>query len=139
MLITGMSIAGKISVGVRMNTMGVIKMMINANTMNVYGRLRASLTIHIMFRPSRSLDAHREPVCGLGLRGSAFYDFAALALLNIGVVMERYFPDTPIIPSKAQTCDGFKGWRGSERRSVGFIDQCRNLFRGNCCRTVAAA
>ena len=44
---TGMSIFGKMSVGVRRMTAGLSKRMRIARTMNVYGRLRASLTIHM--------------------------------------------------------------------------------------------
>src|SRR5579872_107463 len=44
---TGMSIFGKMSVGVRRMTAGLSKRMRIARTTNVYGRLRASLTIHM--------------------------------------------------------------------------------------------
>ena len=44
---TGMSIFGKISVGVREITKGLIRRMRIASTMKVYGRERATRTIHI--------------------------------------------------------------------------------------------
>src|ERR1700733_8859106 len=44
---TGMSILGKMSVGVRRMTAGLNNRMRMARTTNVYGRLRASLTIHM--------------------------------------------------------------------------------------------
>src|ERR1700683_263117 len=44
---TGMSIFGKMSVGVRRMTAGLSKTMRIARTTNVYGRLRANLTIHM--------------------------------------------------------------------------------------------
>src|SRR5580658_5857742 len=44
---TGMSIFGKMSVGVRRITAGLSKRIRIATTMNVYGRLRANLTIHM--------------------------------------------------------------------------------------------
>src|SRR5580658_1897902 len=44
---TGMSILGKMSVGVRRMTAGLNKRIRIARTTNVYGRLRASLTIHM--------------------------------------------------------------------------------------------
>src|ERR1700730_17345259 len=47
MLMTGMSIDGRMSVGVVISTNGVASRIMMAITMNVYGRLRARLTIHI--------------------------------------------------------------------------------------------
>jgi hypothetical protein len=44
---TGMSIFGKMSVGVRRMTAGLSKRMRMARTTNVYGRLRANRTIHM--------------------------------------------------------------------------------------------
>jgi hypothetical protein len=44
-----MLMLGKISVGVRRMTTGAAIRIISARTMNVYGRLRATLTIHILF------------------------------------------------------------------------------------------
>src|SRR4029077_17439569 len=44
---TGMSIFGKMSVGVRRMTAGLSKRMRIARTTNVYGRLRANRTIHM--------------------------------------------------------------------------------------------
>src|SRR5271154_6070262 len=46
-LTTGMLMFGKISVGVRMIASGPRMNKSTATTMNVYGRLKASLTIHI--------------------------------------------------------------------------------------------
>src|ERR1700733_1553509 len=48
--ITGMSMFGKMSVGVREITIGLPKRITSASTMNVYGRARASLTIHMFYR-----------------------------------------------------------------------------------------
>src|ERR1700720_1372599 len=45
--ITGISIFGKMSVGVRSITSGLRTKISSAKTIKVYGRLRASLTIHI--------------------------------------------------------------------------------------------
>src|SRR5215468_6358009 len=47
MLMTGMSMSGKMSVGVRKITMGLRMSNTKAITMNVYGRRRARATIHI--------------------------------------------------------------------------------------------
>jgi hypothetical protein len=44
---TGISIFGKMSVGVRRITAGLSKRMRIARTTNVYGRLRANRTIHM--------------------------------------------------------------------------------------------
>src|SRR5260370_20579119 len=46
-LMTGMLMLGKISIGVRSRTTGLIRSSTTENTMNVYGRARASFTIHI--------------------------------------------------------------------------------------------
>src|SRR5579863_10332540 len=46
---TGMSIFGKMSVGVREITSGLIKRIRSASTMKVYGRERAIRTIHILW------------------------------------------------------------------------------------------
>src|SRR5579864_1837022 len=56
---TGMSIFGKMSVGVRRMTAGLSKRMRIARTTNVYGRLRANLTIH-MDVPLLGYDVHRK-------------------------------------------------------------------------------
>src|SRR5579863_2354002 len=48
MLITGMLMLGKMSVGVRNSTNGVSSTITSANTINVYGRFRAKRTIHIL-------------------------------------------------------------------------------------------
>jgi hypothetical protein len=64
---TGISILGKISVAVRRITKGLRTRMRSAITIKVYGRLRASLTIHIR----QIFGSHRaaEPP-GNGLRGA---------------------------------------------------------------------
>ncbi len=49
--ITGMSMFGKISVGVREIITGLRTKMSTARTMNVYGRSRATRTIHISRTP----------------------------------------------------------------------------------------
>src|SRR5438132_10239537 len=59
---TGMSIFGKMSVGVRRMTAGLNKRMRMARTMNVYGRLRANLTIH-MDSPLLGDGVHRKIRC----------------------------------------------------------------------------
>ena len=51
MLTTGMLISGKTSTGVVSSTNGVASTISMAITMNVYGRLSATLTIHIETRP----------------------------------------------------------------------------------------
>src|SRR5271154_5747902 len=56
---TGMSIFGKMSVGVRRMTAGLSKRMRIARTTNVYGRLSANLTIHID-SPLLSDEVHRK-------------------------------------------------------------------------------
>src|SRR5690348_9430174 len=56
---TGMSIFGKMSVGVRRMTAGLSKRMRIARTTNVYGRLRANLTIH-MNSPLLGYGVHRK-------------------------------------------------------------------------------
>src|SRR5262245_49524988 len=48
---TGILIFGKISVGVRWIITGLISRINSARTINVYGRLRATLTIHILLSP----------------------------------------------------------------------------------------
>src|SRR6267142_3699537 len=53
---TGMSTLGKISVGVRRMTTGLRMRIKSARTMNVYGRLRATLTIHIVWPAHLSPD-----------------------------------------------------------------------------------
>src|SRR5580698_4628901 len=45
---TGMSMLGKMSVGVREITKGLIRRIRSANTIKVYGRERATRTIHIL-------------------------------------------------------------------------------------------
>src|ERR1043166_1503787 len=57
MLITGILMAGKMSVGVRNNTSGVSSNNASAATTNVYGLRKASPTIHITFQREDS----REP------------------------------------------------------------------------------
>src|ERR1700732_3243962 len=59
---TGMSTFGKMSVGVRRMTAGLSKRMRMARTTNVYGRLRASLTIHIS-SPWLGYAVHRKIRC----------------------------------------------------------------------------
>lgn len=49
MLTTGMSMFGKISVGMRMTASGPRMKSSTASTMKVYGRRSASLTIHMVF------------------------------------------------------------------------------------------
>jgi hypothetical protein len=48
MAMTGISILGKISVGVRRITIGLAMRINNARTINVYGRERAVLISHIV-------------------------------------------------------------------------------------------
>ena len=51
---TGILIFGKISVGVRMIMTGLASRISSARTIKVYGRLSATLTIHILRLPSDS-------------------------------------------------------------------------------------
>src|SRR5882757_6655495 len=60
MLTTGMSIFGKMSVGVRTIASAPRMKIRIANTAMVYGRLSASLTIHISYV---SLSVRRQPDC----------------------------------------------------------------------------
>ena len=57
---TGMSMFGKISLGVRTIANAPAISSSSAATTNVYGRLRASLTIHIKFCPLRPVDREGE-------------------------------------------------------------------------------
>src|ERR1700758_4876487 len=65
MLITGMLMSGKMSVGVRNSTSGVSSTITSANTINVYGLFRAKRTTHILvfefLQPGRNVGP--RPAC----------------------------------------------------------------------------
>src|ERR1700730_2727164 len=91
MLTTGMSISGKISVGVRSSTTGVSKRIASASTINVYGRESANRTIHM----------------GLGLSSGSTY--GSLQTYSCAVYFGASFLDS------AQHSFGYAAlrWRGN--------------------------
>src|SRR5438128_917484 len=65
--ITGISMDGKISVGVRIKRNGVARSSTSDNTTKVYGRRKAKRTIHIKKRKRHGLHRVRGAVDGLKL------------------------------------------------------------------------
>src|SRR6202047_5600649 len=82
---TGMSMFGKMSVGVRRMTAGLSKRIRIARTTKVYGRLRANLTIHM-----------DSPLLGKGVHRKIRRNPASLSRLRNSPRPEQRFPLSPV-------------------------------------------